>query len=192
MNPALISAIVLAGGYSSRMGCEKAELLFNGKSLVRHQVDLLLGIGIQDVLLSGYESAIPGTRLVPDRIAHRGPLSGIHSGLAAAEHRAALVLAVDTPLVPPSLLIALMEAHTRGITIVSHCGNWEPLIGIYDTALVDKCEKILLGENSSIRLLFRQHPPRLLEYAGDARLLMNCNTPEDYTALLAYEEADRS
>lgn len=187
MKPAAVSAIILAGGYSSRMGREKAELLFHGKSLVRRQAELLSSLGIEDILLSGYTGAVPGTRFVPDIIPHRGPLSGIHAGLAAAKHGAALVLAVDTPLVPPPLLEELIGAHRTGVTIVSHSGGWEPLIGVYDTALAPLCEKLLHGENSSIRQLLRQTELRLLEYGGDARLLMNCNTPEDYAALLSYE-----
>ena len=191
MNPANVSAILLAGGYSSRMGCDKAELLFCGKSLVQYQAERLCSIGAGEILLSGYGKSIPKTRLIPDEVAHRGPLSGIHAGLKAARFETALVIAVDTPLVPNALLIELIKTHQSGVTIVSHGGEWEPLIGVYDKALAPVCQEVLSGKNSSLRSLFQKTQLHFLEYTADARLLMNCNTPEDYAALLAYEERCR-
>ena len=191
MNPQNVSAILLAGGHSSRMGREKAELLFHGKRLVQHQADMLRRLGVCEVLLSGYAEPVDGTRFVPDCYPHCGPLSGIHAGLLAAEHRAALVLAVDTPLVPPALLEELLRVHKKGITIVSCNGEWEPLIGVYDKTISSSCRELLQGEDYSLRSLFRKVPFSVLEYDGDPLLLMNCNTPEDYKQLCAYKHTDR-
>lgn len=191
MNPREVSAILLAGGYSSRMGREKAELLFHGKSFVQHQTDTLCTLGVGEILLSGYAAPVSGTRFVPDRYPHCGPLSGIHAGLLTAEHEAALVLAVDTPLVPSTLLEELLRVHREGITIVSCGGEWEPLIGVYDKALAPFCEELLRGENHSLRKLFGRAPFSVLEYGGDPLLLMNCNTSEDYERLCAYKATDR-
>ncbi len=191
MNPRDVSAILLAGGRSSRMGREKAELLFHGERLVQHQADKLRSVGVSDLLLSGYAGPVDGTRFVPDRFPHCGPMSGIHAGLLAAEHDAALVLAVDTPLVPPALLEELLRVHREGITVVSCGGKWEPLIGVYDKAAAAACEELLQGEGYSLRRLFRMVPFSVLEYGGDPLLLMNCNTPEDYERLCAYKHTDR-
>ena len=178
------SAILLAGGYSSRMGRSKAELPFGGLRMIDHQVRRLRSLGIRDILLSGYEGAVEGGRYVPDVVPHRGPLSGIHAGLCAAEGDACLVLSVDAPLVPLSALFALMQGHGEGITILEHGGQREPLIGVYDCALAPLCGEILSGERSSVKRLFDLAGVNILPCEADAALLSNCNTPEEYEAML--------
>lgn len=179
-----LSAIILAGGYSSRMGRNKAELSFHGVSFLQHQVNKLRSLGVEELLIAGYPGAPDGCRYVPDVYPHRGPLSGIHAGLLAAKEPRALVLAVDTPLVPESLLEELIEAHKTGITIVSCGSEIEPLIGVYDRALYRDCERLLRTADSSLRRLFQRVGVTTVEYRGDPALLINCNTPEDYRKIL--------
>lgn len=66
-------------------------------------------------------------------------------------------------------------------------GRAEPLIGVYDQALAGICEALLQGERTSMHCLFEKIPPKLVDYAGDKLLLLNCNTPEKYRIL---READ--
>ena len=182
------SAILLSGGYSSRMGRDKAELPFGGERLIDWQVQRLRMLGIDDILIAGYPGAVEGGRTVPDIVPHRGPLSGLHAGLAAAKNPACLVLSVDAPLVPFSALCALMEAHREGITVLEHGGQLEPLLGVYDSALAPLCLELLAGERSSVRQLFRQTAFAALPCEAEAPLLSNCNTPEEYERLAAYWE----
>ena len=192
------SAIVLAGGYSLRMGRNKAELDFHGKSFVQHQVDKIRRLGIEDIVLAGYSAPLEGARFAPDLYPHRGPLSGIHAGLLAIREPCALVLAVDTPLVPEALLLELLaahqggvtvaEAHRSGVTLTAFRGDVEPLIGVYDRALAQRCEDILQGSATSIRQLLHRVPLTALPYTGDPRLLANCNTPEEYERICAWKD----
>lgn len=182
-----VSALILAGGNSSRMGVCKADLDYQGLSFAAHQTAKLRGLGIEDVMLSGYENPVEGARFVPDLIAHRGPLSGIHAGLLAARNPHVLVLAVDTPLVPETLLAAVIERHETGITLASLDGEPEPLIGVYDTALAQECEEILGSSSNSIRRLMRREKVTLVPWRGDPGLLLNGNTPEEYARLIAHD-----
>lgn len=186
-----VSGLVLAGGFSRRMGKNKAELDLCGMSFLQHQVHKLRRLGITDIVIAGYPHAAEGCRCVPDIYPHRGPLSGIHAGLLAIREPRALVLAVDTPLVPEALLEELTERHRAGITAVSCGGETEPLIGVYDKTLAGACEALLQDGNSSLRALFRQVGVSTLEYTGDLRLLLNCNSPEDYKALIALSPQKR-
>lgn len=181
-----VSAIVLAGGQSSRMGCDKAELPFRGVTLLQHQVNKLHSMGIDDIVISGYAKPVKGTLSVPDIYQSRGPLGGIHAGLQKVKNASALVLAVDTPLLPTSLLEHLIRSHREGITLIAHDGEIEPLIGIYDRALAQECEAILKGTGSSIRRLLDRAAYSTLEYTGELQLLTNCNTPEEYCAACSY------
>ena len=186
--PEMVSAIVLAGGLSSRMGSCKAELLWHGIPLIEHQVNKLRSLGIDDIIISGYPKPVEGTRFVADKYLLKGPLGGIHAGLTAAENSHCLVISVDTPLVPAQTLSELIEAHLNGssnITILSHGNEIEPLMGVYERWLGGIAEQILQGENTSVRVLFKRAGITKFEYGGDIRLLCDCNTPEEYSAACA-------
>ena len=180
----LISAIILAGGHSSRMGQNKAELDFHGISLLQHQVNNVRALGIEDIVIAGGNTPIAGTRIVTDLFPSRGPLSGIHAGLSAIRTSRALVLAVDTPLVPEDTLKNLIETHRDGITVLSLRGEPEPLIGVYDRALLKECEGFLHEENTSLKRFLRMIGIEMVEYTGDPAMLINCNTPEEYQKIL--------
>ena len=82
-----MSAAVLAGGKSSRMGRDKAALPFGGGTLLTYQARKLRALGVKELLLSGAAEAVPGARLVPDLLPGRGPLGGLHACLSAAAWR---------------------------------------------------------------------------------------------------------
>ena len=178
------SGAVLAGGFSSRMGTDKAALPFGGMTLLEWQVQKLRALGIEDLMVSGSRLPIAGTRYVPDVYPHRGPLSGIHACLLAARNENVLVLGVDTPLVPISALRRLLEAHISGVTVLCSGGVVEPLIGIYPASLATEAETILRTEDTAVRRLIERAELNRLDFDGDERLLTNCNTPEEYGAII--------
>ena len=182
---ASVSAVILAGGRSSRMGRSKAELPFGGGTFLSCQADKLRALGIRDIVVSGYPAPPEGARCVGDVFPDRGPLGGIHAGLQAIAGDRAVVLAVDTPLVPGEFLRELIARHRGGVTLASLRGRAEPLIGVYDKALVSSCERILRGEDTSIRRLLETAECSLVEFPGDPRLLTNCNSPEEYDLVLS-------
>lgn len=106
-----LSAILLAGGKSSRMGRDKAALPFRGMTLVEWQVQKLRGLGIEDIMLSGCRRSVEGTRTFLDECPDRGPLGGLHACMKRALHPDCLVLSVDVPLVPPQALAELVRVH---------------------------------------------------------------------------------
>ena len=184
MRPADFSAAVLAGGYSTRMGRDKAGLKLGGKTLIELQTEKLLSLGIRDVMLSGYEGRVRETRQIPDLIPHRGPLSGLHACLQAAEQSACLVLSVDVPLVPAWILRKLLESHRGGITVLTHGERREPLIAVYDCALCAEAERILQSGKAAMMKLLDAVPVTEVPYDGDEELLLNCNTPEDFERIV--------
>ena len=50
-----ISGVVLAGGFSSRMGTDKSRLKIGGMALLEIQIRKLQRLGIQDIMVSGYD-----------------------------------------------------------------------------------------------------------------------------------------
>lgn len=182
------SAILLAGGRSSRMGRDKAALPFQGVTLLEWQIQKLRSVGIEDIMLSGSGREVAGVRTVPDEFPERGPLGGLHACMKAARNPDCLVLSVDVPLVPPQALTGLIRAHREqmaDVTLLRHGDKWEPLIGVYQSVLFRRAESILQGKNTAVRRLLDETGFQLLDWQADEALFLNCNTPEDYARLQA-------
>ncbi len=187
------SVIILAGGKSSRMGQKKANLTLNQKSFVEIIRDKFLALGVDDIILSGYEIDCENTRYVPDVFENMGPLAGIHAGLSKARNRKVFVIAEDSPLIPIDFLRKLAETHekkTENITLAKCGGRLQPLVGIYDRELYSTCEKLLSDISQSEKTLRKNRRPIMslidvtgcnkVEFEGDELLLRGCNTPEEY------------
>ena len=99
-----VSFILLAGGHSSRMGRDKAQLCWQGKTFLQHQAEKAQALGVGEILVSGYRGGGCPWRVVPDVYPERGPLGGLHACFQAAAHPLCLVLSVDVPLVSAEIL----------------------------------------------------------------------------------------
>ena len=188
-----MTGIVLAGGKSRRMGQDKAQLRLCGRTLLELQSEKLRLLGTDEILISGAPQ-LPGTRAVPDRFPGCGPLAGLEACLREAGSETCVILCVDVPLVPVSLLRELIRVQRRtgcDAAIAEHGGLWEPLIGVYRSALAGRAESLLREDRRSVRALLECADTRLVSFPGDARLLLNCNAPEDYARLLELCKPER-
>ncbi len=187
------SAIILAGGKSSRMGQKKSTLLFQGKTFIGIIIDKLKELGIRDILISGFEYInIQGfeyindddsVTYVEDIYPDKGPLAGVHAGLCRAVNDSVLVLTEDAPLVPETFLRQLMEEHERGIsqiTVTSFKDRLQQFPGTYEKKLIPLCEKILQEEKSTVMKLIEETGCSKVPFHGDEIILRGCNTPEEY------------
>jgi molybdopterin-guanine dinucleotide biosynthesis protein A len=99
-----ISGYVLAGGRSSRMGTDKAFLQLAGKPLIAHAVAKLRRI-CADVHILGSSPALADyAPLVPDLHLDCGPVGGIEAALAHSPRDWNLILPVDVPFLPATVL----------------------------------------------------------------------------------------
>lgn len=187
-----ISGLILAGGRSRRMGRDKAKLLLDGKSLLQWQVEKLQQLGLGEILISAPETvSYPGIRTVQDCYSGCGPISGLHAGLSAASCRYCLVIGVDLPLIPESVLRDLCSAHECGVTILSHAGGEEPLLGVYDSALAPVMEEMIRQKVYKVREIKRWIPVHRWHYTGPKEVLCNCNCPSDLERARRYLAAGK-
>lgn len=180
------SAAVLAGGKSSRMGTDKADLLYNGKSLLMHQYEKLVSLGITDIMISGHCTDIPSAVHVSDAYAGKGPLAGICACLNTAKEDDCLILSVDVPDVPADVLKELIQHQTGSgysATVLKSPQGIEPLIAVYNKCLKPKAEALLETERTAVRFLLDGENVNYYFYKGDMSCLLNVNTPEDYHIL---------
>lgn len=181
-----VSAIVLSGGKSSRMGTDKCDLTYNNESLINLQIGKLNELGIEDVIAAGYRGKNCKTKIVRDDVM-KGPLSGIYVGLNNIKNDRAFVISVDVPLVNIETIKRVIEFSFEkdlDIAMVIHHGNREPLIGVYKKDLVKKIEAILRSDSYSVMKLADMCKYEFLDVEDDDEKFLNINYKDDYDKLL--------
>lgn len=181
-----VSAIVLSGGLSSRMGQDKCDLEFDGETLLNVQIDKLKSIGIKNIVASGYRGNNSNARILKDDIM-KGPLSGILIGLKEIENDRAFVISVDVPLVRRMSIRRIIDySYEKDIdmAMIRHNGNREPLMGVYKKSLISNIEEILAGDKYSVMKLADTCKYEFLDIDDDDKYFLNVNNKEDYDKLL--------
>lgn len=138
-----LSAAILAGGESRRMGTDKALLRLpaDGPTLVERVVAAVGAVAEETFLVANDDRlAFLGLRTVPDAFPGAGALGGIYSAVAAAEHEHCLVVACDMPFLSAPLL-RLLAAQPRDYDVLAPFLPVEPVAenrqgtagGVYET-----------------------------------------------------------
>jgi FdhD protein len=94
-----MSAIVLAGGKSSRMGRDKNTVNFDGEPLLLRLIRSLQSVFGEVIIATNQDIpfGIENVKIVRDKVPHLGPLGGISAGLSASSNDVNFVIAVDMP-----------------------------------------------------------------------------------------------
>jgi molybdenum cofactor guanylyltransferase len=193
----MITAIVLAGGESSRMGQDKA-LLAIGNHILLSQICLIARectsrVYVVTPWIEKYQEILPaGCELIREKLLSpknnsNTPLIGFIQGLRLVNTEWVLLLACDLPQLHSSQVkqwskslasvlpteIALLPSHPKG---------WEPLCGFYRRDCLPLLEAYLAEGGQSFQRWLAQHSVRELP-VSDRNCLFNCNTPEDLASL---------
>jgi molybdopterin-guanine dinucleotide biosynthesis protein A len=182
-----LSAVLLAGGESTRMGRDKATLDWRGLPLWACQLDKLRALTSNIFLSTRF--AVPWrpahVKLVIDESPSRGPLSGLTASLAMMETDCLLVLAVDMPFITLSHLKKLCDWAQPGVGAVPVVdGRVEPLAAVYPKCAESIFADALNGTDHSLQQLVRRlrglELVREIPIAGAAgRFYRSINYPAD-------------
>ncbi len=198
---------ILAGGGSRRMGRDKRQLLYNGRTFLEAIVASaqatglrVLVIGISEPIIA-HELHLLGTidgtiEYIPDKQAHQGPLAALEAGLSHTSSPL-LLLPCDVPLLQSDGVMWLIDAWDRefraGVVGAEAVGRGlvgrsqrgvEPLFAIYSDALLGDIRGLLRDGELSIRSLLDLpgvNPIDLPTWVSAQ--LLNVNTPDEYQAL---------
>ena len=130
-----LSAVLLTGGESRRMGKDKATALFQGKPLWQVQLNLLRELRPAEIFLSARSD--PGWRpadvtFAADKPPSRGPLSGVAASLGRIRTKHLITLAIDMPFMNEKYLRFLCDQTEPGRGVLPMIGGRaEPLAAIY-------------------------------------------------------------
>jgi molybdopterin-guanine dinucleotide biosynthesis protein A len=184
-----LTAFILAGGKSSRMGSDKAFLELKGNTLIQRALETVRTLTPETIIVgerSRFESL--GT-VVEDTFRERGPLAGIHAALCATATELNLILAVDLPFVEPAFLRYLWK-QARGsdavVVLPRAGGGWQPLCAVYRKSFAATAERSLLQGRNKIDPLFREvkilaiEQDQLERQGFASGMFRNINTPEEF------------
>jgi molybdopterin-guanine dinucleotide biosynthesis protein A len=183
-----LAGVILCGGRSTRMGVDKATLIFEGTTLLERALSRLDEVCDPVLVAPGdVPLHVAGRLSVADAVPGAGPLGGLVAALRASPHRLLAVAAVDLPWVDPHLLAILgASIGSCGVAVCETSRGIEPLHAVYSTSLLEAAEAALAGPDRSLRrLIERSSVVRLSEREWRAagisdRFSRNVNTPEDF------------
>jgi molybdopterin-guanine dinucleotide biosynthesis protein A len=184
-----LTAFILAGGKSTRMGVDKVFVELDGRTLLARALELARGL-TSDVRIVGdvakFEKFGP---VVEDIFQNCGPLGGIHAALRASATDLNLILAVDTPFVPKLFLRHMIEqavnSSSASAVVPRAAGGWQPLCAVYRQDFAEAAETALRAGHNKIDRLFDLLEIRVIDEDELVRagfsvdIFQNLNTPKE-------------
>ncbi len=191
MKTADISAVVLAGGKSTRMGENKLLLPLGAGTIVSNLISTLSGLFSECVVVTDHPhnyASLP-VRITGDLISspQKNSLVGIHAGLSVSQTAYSLVLAGDMPFVKPALLQELCDRTEGFDVVIPRQGQYlQPLCALYHKNCLPYIEKLLANNHYKILDFYPYVNVRSVDveelrpYDSELLSFFNVNTPEDY------------
>lgn len=192
-----VTAVILAGGPSSRMQSNKALLPYRGGRFIDAIYRLLRSIFADVIVVTNnpeqYEF-LPCNK-VPDVYKGMGVLAGIHSGLYHSSNPAIFAVACDMPYLKESLIRYMAaRADACGVLIPESPSGLEPLHAFYGKECLAAIEAALLNGQKRIISFFdhttvsKIHAEQIAYFDPAFTSFININTPDDYYGMRNREQ----
>jgi molybdenum cofactor guanylyltransferase len=186
-----LTAIILVGGKSSRMGQDKAMIPVNGIPLLL-RVYQVASACVNTVYIvtpwqERYQNLLPSnSQFIPEELRlgeTQGPLFAFSQGLAQVQTEWVLLLACDLPKLQVEILQAwaekLVNVKEDAIAFLAcHQKGWEPLCGFYRQSCLPELNKFIHQGGRSFQQWLNQNTVEVLP-SSEISIFFNCNTPED-------------
>lgn len=191
-----ITAIILAGGKSSRMGSDKSLLKLGEKTLIEHVADSLRPY-VDSVLIVTNDQEkykfLKNVRFVPDIEENQGPFIGLISGISASETIWSFVTSCDMPLIDGNIINYLWNRKKGYIVSPSSSEGFEPMLSLYSKEILPYAKKLMDSNMRSINK-FISYMAELnyaviinkedIESIFGKKIFFNINNHENYNSLL--------
>ncbi|TAF11303.1 MAG: molybdenum cofactor guanylyltransferase [Nostocales cyanobacterium] len=187
-----LSAIVLAGGRSSRMGEDKALIPIQGIPLLEKVCNVTKTCTDTIYIVTPWPERyhnlqLPGCKFIQENpIDTQGPLVGFAQGLERVRTEWVLLLACDLPNLQVEVLqdwvnrLDTVEVDNIAC-LVKNTKGWEPLCGFYRSRCLTLLLDFINQGGRSFQAWLKLYPVALLPLS-EPDMLFNCNTPEDLSS----------
>lgn len=177
-----LTAVILAGGKSQRMGEDKAFLDLEGQPFIKYILQVVKGLTQEVMIIANtkqYDSLdVP---IYPDLIEDCGPVGGIYTAMERIKTPYLLVLSCDIPLLKARVLEHLIqESIPCAANILTTGDRWQPLTAIYNSRTLPIFKKALDTKKLKLRSLLSLMDLHTIACPEDLiPCLNNINTPND-------------
>ena len=195
-----VAGFILAGGASSRMGRDKAQLEIGGATLLMRTARLLEPLIASVTVIGPRERyASLGLRVVPDERTGLGPLGGIATALRISPSPWSLIVGCDLPFLTSAwlgYLIARAGVSSADVVLAESTHGPEPLCAIYHKRCEPAIAEVLdQGVRKVTDALARLAVEKVIAadwkaFDSDGWLFKNINTPADYQQARARLEVE--
>ena len=192
-----ITAIVLAGGESSRMGQDKALLTIGNQTLLSRVCLVAREVAVSVYVVTPqekYQSILPpGCLLVKEELVlnakSNAPIIGFAQGLAKVETEWVLLLACDLPYLSSSQVKQWSQALTTVLPtemafLPRNPKGWEALCGFYRRNCLTSLKTYINSGGKSFQKWLADLAVKELKLR-DRTCLFNCNTPADWQYVIS-------
>jgi molybdopterin-guanine dinucleotide biosynthesis protein A len=183
-----LTALLLAGGRSRRMGFDKATLVVAGEPLWERQIRILRELSPAVLWVSARSRplwCLPEIEVVPDESTLGVPLCGLAASLRRLQTSHLLVLAIDLPRIPAEHLQKLCNLARPGSGVIPLNEDYfEPLCAIYPIEAAASAQEALnnngLSLQSFVKTLLQKSLAQTYTLTTEERpLYLNLNSPAD-------------
>ncbi|MBK1986054.1 molybdenum cofactor guanylyltransferase [Sphaerospermopsis aphanizomenoides BCCUSP55] len=189
-----LSAIVLAGGKSSRMGEDKALIIIQGKPLLEKVGNVAKNFTDTIYIVTSWPERyqnldLNGCEFIQENPSNtQGPLVGFAQGLEKIQTEWVLLLACDLPNLRVEVLQdwvkRLHNVEAENIAcLVKNTKGWEPLCGFYRSSCLPLLLDFINQGGRSFQKWLKLYPVANLPLL-EPDMLLNCNTPDDLQQFL--------
>jgi len=178
-----ITAILLAGGKSSRMGTDKGLIELNGASFMARIIRAVEPFVNKITIVSNDPNYdVFNLKRVSDIIPDAGPLAGIFSGLFYSESEVNLILSCDVPLINEAVIKILIDGYDPEMDVIQlqSQGKTIPLIALYKKHCMHRClESLKKGERRLTKVVEQMNTKTIILDSSLEPLVRNINTVDE-------------
>lgn len=176
-----VTAVILAGGKSSRMGEDKGLAIYLGKPMVQYAIDACRELTSEIIIsTANTEYSRFGYELLADNFPDCGPIGGVEAGLSAAKTPGILVCPCDMPGINPEIIKRILWNSEGKSAVVAASGQGKifPVLGWYSkTALPVIQKQIEKGDYKMLFFLKKLDAETVVVNPGEE--LLNVNYPDE-------------
>ncbi|NER30645.1 MAG: molybdenum cofactor guanylyltransferase [Symploca sp. SIO1C4] len=189
-----VTALVLAGGKSSRMGQDKALISWEGIPMLTRVTQTAATCCQQVYIMTPWPSRYRAVvseccQFLEESNPGQGPLAALAQGFTQISGKSSsdwiLLLACDLPCLQTRLIqtwishLNELAPETKAL-VPQQQGRWEPLCGFYRLGAQPNLQHFIQQGGRSFQVWLSQLPAKPLPVGiTEAKMLFNCNTPED-------------
>jgi molybdopterin-guanine dinucleotide biosynthesis protein A len=185
----MVSAAILAGGLSSRMGINKALAEVGGKPIIERILERIQGIAGEIVVIANdtHTYSYLGLPVHPDSVPGKGPLGGLYTAVSRTQGSHTLVVSCDQPFLNPDLLRYLVDLRAHYDVVIPL--NWEDypqsMHAVYGKACQEPIRRQIEADRLKVIGFFpavrvrEVRGPEIDRFDPERLSFVNVNTPED-------------